>query len=87
MTKLLPLTLAVSLALGSMPALAAGSDTLQLTDAVKAQITAQLTADGYQVGKIKIEDGAYEAYARKDGKRLEVLLDANLKVIGVKDGD
>jgi hypothetical protein len=36
------------------------------------EITASLTAQGYEVKKIKPEDGMLEAYALKDGKRYEV---------------
>lgn len=61
------------------PVLASGDD-LVLDDAVKARITEQLSAQGYEVGKIKIEDGEYEAYVRKDGHKYEVFLDANLAV-------
>jgi len=36
------------------------------------QITEKLTAQGYDVRKVKIEKGRYEVYAiAKDGKRLE----------------
>ena len=39
------------------------------------EITASLTAQGYEVKKVKPEDGMLEAYATKDGKRYEVYVD------------
>lgn len=38
-------------------------------------ITASLTAQGYEVRKVKPEDGMLEAYAMKDGKRYELYVD------------
>lgn len=77
---LLPALLATTLAL---PALA--SDTLKLDAETESQIRATLTADGYEVRKIEIEDGLYEAYAMKDGHKYEVYLDAALKVVKVEE--
>ena len=36
--------------------------------ALQAKITAQLTAQGYDVRKVQMEDGMIEVYAVKDGK-------------------
>lgn len=58
---------------------------VELSDANKIMITEKLTAEGYDVGKIKIEDGYYEAYAKKDGKKLEVLLDSDFSVVKISD--
>ncbi|GAA4225130.1 hypothetical protein GGQ68_001767 [Sagittula marina] len=71
-------------ALLAAPAFASDDD-LVLDDAMRTRITEQLTAEGYEVGKIKIEDGEYEAYAKKDGHRYEVFLDADLNVTHTKD--
>jgi hypothetical protein len=38
-------------------------------------ISASLAAQGYEVRKIKPEDGMLEAYALKDGKRYEIYVD------------
>jgi len=38
-------------------------------------ITASLTAQGYEVRKVKPEHGMLEAYAMKDGKRYELYVD------------
>ena len=67
------------------PALA--SDNVTLTDQTRTQIRDKLTAEGYDVRKIKTEDGLYEAYVLKDGQRLEIFLDANLNVVRSKIDD
>lgn len=82
-TPIAAFALALSLA---VPAAHASSDMVP-TDTIKAQITEKLTAEGYQVGKIKSEDGLYEAYAKKDGKRYEIYLDAEMKVVRSKMDD
>ena len=52
------------------------------------EITASLPAQGYEVRKIKPEDGMLEAYALKDGKRYEVYVDtATGMVAKVKEED
>ncbi|MCF8474092.1 MAG: PepSY domain-containing protein [Emcibacter sp.] len=40
----------------------------------KEAITQSLTANGYTVRKIEEEDGCYEAYALKDGKKIEIYI-------------
>jgi hypothetical protein len=67
-----------------MSALAApafASVTVQLNDENTTKIRAMLTEQGYEVAKIKLEDGMYEAYARKDGQRYEVYLDAAFNIV------
>ena len=64
------------------PVLAAN---VELTDGNKSMIVKMLTADGYEVGKIKLEDGMYEAYAKKGGNRYEVFLNGDFEVIKVKE--
>ncbi len=71
--------LALALALGA-PAARADSDTA-LDPATQAKITEQLTAQGYEVRKIAAEDGMIEVYAIKDGKTVELYLDADGKII------
>ena len=72
--------LALSAAL-LLPVAARASAEVQLTDGMKAKITATLTEQGYEVGKIKIEDGMYEAYARKDDQKLEIFLNGDLEIV------
>lgn len=56
-----------------------------LTPEAEAAIRTKLTAEGYEVGKIKTEDGLYEAYVRtKDGKKQELFLDQSLTVVRTK---
>ncbi|VAX08364.1 hypothetical protein MNBD_ALPHA03-1891 [hydrothermal vent metagenome] len=40
----------------------------------KDAITQSLTSQGYKVKKIEKEDGCYEAYVKKDGKKYEIYL-------------
>ncbi len=63
----------------------ASDDYLRLGSETKAEITEQLTQEGYEVRKIEVEDGYYEAYAIKDGVRYEIYLDENLKITKVKE--
>lgn len=73
---------ALVLALPATGALAAGipADTME-------KIRTTLAEQGYEVRKIKMEDGLYEAYAIKDGVKQEIYLDADLKVVRTKDND
>lgn len=86
-TGIIP-TLAICAALSLSAAVASASDeSVQLTDEVTQSIETKLTAQGYEVGKIKIEDGLYEAYAKKDGQRFEVFLDAALEIVRTEIDD
>jgi hypothetical protein len=49
--------------------------------ALKDKVTAHLTAQGYDVRKITMEDGKLEVYAVKDGKTMELLLDDKFNII------
>ena len=76
-----------ALLVGALSGAALASDTVSLTDESKARIRQTLTEQGYEVGKIKIEDGLYEAYARKDGAKFEIFLDANFAVVRTERDD
>ncbi|WP_135503312.1 PepSY domain-containing protein [Roseovarius aestuariivivens] len=77
MTRIIALALAI--AAGSM---AVASDDEKLNDTAKAyEIRAILAEQGYEVRKIEVEDGMYEAYAMKDGQRYEVYLDKQLDIV------
>lgn len=65
----------------------ASDEAAKLTDETTQSIRAKLTDQGYAVGKIKAEDGLYEAYARKDGQRLEVYLNSELEIVRTKVDD
>ncbi len=79
---LLPAALLACISTG---ALAAGS--VELTDGNTTKIREVLTEQGYEVGKIKIEDGLYEAYAKKDGKKYEVFMDADFAIVKTEIDD
>jgi hypothetical protein len=47
---------------------------------------AELKAQGYEVRRMEMEDGYIEVYALKDGKRMELYFDSNLKQV-TRKGD
>lgn len=53
----------------------------KVDDATRAKVTTDLTAQGYDVRKMEIEDGLLEVYAVKDGKTWQLFLDQDLKVV------
>ena len=77
--------LAFALALPAGAVLA--SDEVKLTDETQQQIRTTLTEQGYEVRKSDVEDGMYEAYAIKDGKKQEIYLDADMKIVKIKTDD
>jgi hypothetical protein len=79
---ILPAVIVASL---SAPALAGGK--VELTEENTTRIREMLTEQGYEVGKIKLEDGLYEAYARKDGHKYEVFMDAEFAVVRTEADD
>ncbi len=83
MTRILALALALALPVSAF----ASSDDSLLTPERKAEITEKLTAEGYEVRKIDVEDGMIEAYVLKDGQRLEIYLDAALNIVRTKIDD
>jgi hypothetical protein len=77
MTRIIALALAISA--GSLAY--ATESSMALDTATSDQIKSMLTADGYDVRKVEVEDGMYEAYAMKDGNRYEIYIDRELKVV------
>lgn len=49
--------------------------------ALQAKVTVQLTAKGYEVRKVQMEDGMIEVYAVKDGKTSEIYLNDKLEIV------
>lgn len=47
----------------------------------KESILKSLAAQGYKVRKVEVEDGCYEVYALKDGKKYEVFVNPATGVI------
>ena len=82
MTRIIALALAI--AAGSV---VHASDDMAADPAKAAVIKAQLTEQGYDVRKVEMEDGMYEAYAMKDGERFEIYLDADLNVVKTEKDD
>ncbi len=81
MTRLKTASLIAALALAAPMAHASDDDYGRgLTQEKRAQITEKMTAEGYDVRKIEMEDGEIEVYAVKDGQRLEIYLNNDLSV-------
>lgn len=80
--------IALSLALLAGSLVSAQAETVKVTGkpdaAVTEQITAKLAGEGYEVRKVKTEDGLYEAYALKDGEKFEVFMDSDLNIVRTK---
>lgn len=80
-----PLTLTVALGLGLISGGAVSASSYEkISDEMRAQITTQLAAEGYEVRKIEREDGMIEVYALKGGQRFEIYLDKDLNVSRIK---
>lgn len=84
-------TLATTIVLATAIAIPAtnvyASSSVRLPDAVVQEIRTKLTEQGYDVRKIKMDDGLYEAYVIKDGQRLELYLNTDLEIVGQKTDD
>lgn len=81
--KLIP-ALVLALTLPAAAAFASGS---AVDGDVAAKIRTTLQEQGYEVRKIKSEDGLYEAYVLKDGKKMEIYLDSDMNTVRVKTDD
>lgn len=60
---------------------------VELTPEVKTKIEDMLKAQGYEVGKIKVEDGLYEAYVKKGDEKAEIFLNEKLEIVKSNDND
>lgn len=63
-------------------AMAEGGD---VDAATEAKITELMTAQGYDVRKMEMEDGLLEVYAVKDGKTFQVFYDEKLALVKTCD--
>ena len=79
--------IATLLAIAAGTAAIASDSWRALDDATRDSIRTKLAAEGYEVRKIETEDGMFEAYAVKDGKRYEVYLDRELAIVKTKLDD
>jgi hypothetical protein len=81
-----PTKLALATALAALLALPALAESEgSVTAEAQAQITALLTGEGYEVRRIGMEDGFYEAYAVKDGHMYEIYLNAALDIVRTQE--
>lgn len=76
-----PLFAAIAITLGLTGGMARAADESMLTDEKKAEITAIMVEQGYEVRSIQIEDGKYEVYAVKDGEMFELYLNDDLEMV------
>jgi hypothetical protein len=60
---------------------------VELTPEMKTKIEDMLKAQGYEVGKIKVEDGNYEAYVKKGDEKLEIILNDKLEIVKTEKDD
>ncbi len=61
---------------------------VDLTPEVKTKIEDMLKAQGYEVRKIKVEDGMYEAYVVKGDEKAELYLNEKLEIVkNAEEGD
>ena len=84
MTRIIPLALALAVSLGGI---AQAWDHEKIDPAKAEEIRATLTAQGYDVRRVKTDDGMYEAYAMKDGQRVEIYLDTDLAIVRTEIDD
>lgn len=81
--KMMMLIAAAALSAAALAAPARADD--EVDAATQERVTAQMTAEGYEVRKIEMEDGMIEVYAVKDGHAYELYLDSDLKVVKSKE--
>lgn len=83
MTRLTRIAALAAVALALAAPAARAED--EVDAATQEKVTAQLTAEGYEVRKIEAEDGLIEAYVVKDGKAMSLFLDESLKVVKTEE--
>ncbi|MCA8880944.1 MAG: PepSY domain-containing protein [Rhodobacteraceae bacterium] len=81
--RVLPVAFAAALAFAG--SLAHAEEDVTLTPETEGQIKTMLTEQGYEVRKVQTEDGMFEAYALKDGKKYEIYLDDKLQIVNLKE--
>jgi len=82
MTRIIALALAVTLG-----GIAQASDYDKVDPARAEEIRAMLTEQGYDVRRVKSEDGMYEAYAMKNGQRMEIYVNDDLEIVRTEIDD
>lgn len=82
-----PTKFALAAAFAAMLALPAAAETeAQAPASIQQQITTLLTDQGYEVRRVSMEDGLYEAYAVKDGHMYEIYLNGALEIVRTNRG-
>lgn len=76
----------LGLSMLSAPMAMAESDEGDVDAATTEKVTAQLTAEGFEVRKLEIEDGLIEAYVVKDGATSTVFLDPTTLAVVKNEG-
>jgi len=82
MTRIIALALAVTLG-----GIAQASDYDKVDPARAEEIRTMLTEQGYDVRRVKSEDGMYEAYAMKNGQRMEIYVNDDLEIVRTEIDD
>ena len=82
MTRIIALSLALALG-GAVHA----SDYAKVDPAKAEAIKTILTEQGYDVRRVKSENGLYEAYAMKDGVKYEIYLNEVLEIVRTETDD
>lgn len=59
----------------------AGFANVTLTPEIRQKIEDTLKAQDYEVGKIKVEDGLFEAYVKKGDEKLEIFLNEKMEIV------
>jgi hypothetical protein len=78
---------AVLAATGLLFSVSAAMAAPELTPEIEQKIKDMLTAQGYEVGKIKVEDDSYEAYAKKNGGKFEIYFNEKLEIVKTSEED
>lgn len=78
-------TLAAAALLASVASMSLASGTV--APEMQAAVTEKLTAEGYDVRAVQMEDGMIEVYAIKDGKKLELYLNDAFEIVKTKIED
>ena len=75
----------VAMSLLTQPVLASSSKAVDAE--IQQTIREKLGSEGYEVRKIKMENGQIEVYALKDGVKLELYLDQDMNIVRTKTDD
>lgn len=65
----------------------AAENTSTVSPEMTLKIETMLKGQGYEVRKVQLVNENFEAYVIKDGKKFEVVLNADLKITDTKSAD